>query len=54
MPLPKRLPRRGCRESRRVFVTALMQSEVYGKVAQRLARHHSASCTLDQYADAVP
>jgi hypothetical protein len=36
------------------FVTALIQSGVNAKVAQTLAGHHSASFTLDQYADAVP
>jgi integrase len=39
---------------RHFFVTALIQSEVNVKVAQTLAGHHSASFTLDQYADAVP
>ena len=37
------------------FVTALIRIGVDAKVAQTLAgRHHSASFTLDQYADAVP
>ena len=35
-------------------MTALIQSGVNAKVAQTLAGHHSASFTLDQYADAVP
>jgi integrase len=39
---------------RHFFVTALIQSGVNAKVAQTLAGHHSASFTLDQYADAVP
>ena len=39
---------------RHFFVTALIQSGVNAKVAQSLAGHHSASFTLDQYADAVP
>ena len=39
---------------RHLFVTALIQSGVNAKVAQTLAGHHSASFTLDQYADAVP
>jgi integrase len=39
---------------RHIFVTALIQSGVNAKVAQTLAGHHSASFTLDQYADAVP
>jgi len=34
------------------FATALIQSGVNAKVAQTLAGHHSASFTLDQYADA--
>jgi hypothetical protein len=33
---------------------SLIQSGVNAKVAQTLAGHHSASFTLDQYADAVP
>lgn len=36
------------------FVTALIQSGVNAKVTQTLTGHHSASFTLDQYADAVP
>jgi hypothetical protein len=39
---------------RHFFVTALIQSGVNAKVAQTLAGHHSASFTLDQYADAIP
>jgi integrase len=39
---------------RHFFVTPLIQSGVNAKVAQTLAGHHSASFTLDQYADAVP
>ena len=39
---------------RHFFVTALIQSGVNAKIAQTLAGHHSASFTLDQYADAVP
>ena len=39
---------------RHFFVTALIQLGVNAKVAQSLAGHHSASFTLDQYADAVP
>jgi integrase len=39
---------------RHFFVTALIQSGVNAKVAQTLAGHHSASFTLDQYANAVP
>src|SRR5215475_9908023 len=39
---------------RHFYVTALIQSGVNAKVAQTLAGHHSASFTLDQYADAVP
>ena len=38
---------------RHFYVTALIQSGVNAKVAQTLAGHHSASFTLDQYADAV-
>ena len=38
---------------RHFYVTALVQSGVNAKVAQTLAGHHSASFTLDQYADAV-
>jgi len=38
---------------RHFFVTALIQSGVNAKVARTLAGHHSASFTLDQYADAV-
>ena len=39
---------------RHFFVTALIQIGVNAKVAQTLSGHHSASFTLDQYADAVP
>ena len=39
---------------RHFFVTALIQSGVNAKMAETLAGHHSASFTLDQYADAVP
>jgi site-specific recombinase XerD len=39
---------------RHFFVTALIQPGVTAKVAKTLAGHHSASFTLDQYADAVP
>jgi site-specific recombinase XerD len=36
---------------RHFFVTALIQSGVNARVAQTLAGHHSASFTLDQYAE---
>jgi len=39
---------------RHFYVTALIQSGANPKVAQTLAGHHSASFTLDRYADAVP
>ena len=52
---PKRVPISGTFHMlRHFFVTALIQSGVNAKVAQTLAGHHSASFTLDQYADAVP
>lgn len=39
---------------RHFFVTALIADGVNAKVVQTLAGHHSASFTLDRYADAVP
>jgi hypothetical protein len=39
---------------RHFFVTALLQSGTDMKTAQRLAGHHRAAFTVDQYADAVP
>jgi hypothetical protein len=39
---------------RHFFVTALIADGVNAKVVQSLAGHHSASFTLDRYADAVP
>ena len=39
---------------RHFYVTALIAAGKNAKVVQTLAGHHSASFTLDQYADAVP
>jgi integrase len=52
-PLLKRAEVTGTFHLLRHFL-ALIQSGVNAKVAQTLAGHHSASFTLDQYADAVP